>query len=365
MTSFLTQTALTAARATGLFRLLRFRHRHELLVLTYHSVVEAAATARQQHPLVYRNAVTAEHFETQLRHLRRQYRLLDGDDLRAVLEGASLPAYPAVVTFDDALLNNATVALPLLRDLNVPAFFFLPTGFVDAASEDRQRLHWTEALVARLSAHSPGSAPFWGAVQTRLPNLDADLASLPESHASLRVVAHLKSCPRNIREERLEALDEILTALDPDAFPADTAGHSILQTMTWSHAREAAAHGVTLGSHTVNHTILNRQPDDAAATEIRKSRRRIQDETNQPADVFAYPNGRAQDFGPVHQDLLARAGYRGAFTQIPGFNDASTNPLRLRRIDVSADHDLSTFCYFASGCKRAVDRLRECTWTQE
>jgi len=358
MTSALEHAVFSAARTAGLFRLLRARHRRELLVLTYHSVVEADASARERHPLVYRNAVSAEHFEAQMRHLRRHYHPLDGDDLRAVLDGAPLPEHAVLVTFDDGLLNNATVALPRLRTLDVPAVFFLPTGFLDAAADGDRRLHWTEALVARLSSGDAEEAALWGDVAARLPELDTDLGALSPARATLHVVDHLKSLSRAVRTDRLAVLQDLLPALDATDFPADAAGHSVLGTMTWDHARQAADHGVSLGSHTVNHAILNRLPNDEAEAEITDSRDRIRAATGQPADLFAYPNGGAQDFGPMHQDMLARAGYRGAFTQIAGFNDASTDPLRLRRIDVSGDYDLPTFCYFASGCKAAADRLR-------
>ena len=357
MTTLFEDVALSAARSAGLFRLLRTRHRHALLALTYHSVVEAEATVRERHPLVYRNAVDAERFEAHMRHLRRHYCLLDGDALRAVLDGDELPERAVVVTFDDALLNNVTVALPILRDLDVPAFFFLPTGFVEAASEGRRRLHWSEDLVARLSLRSAEHPEPWAGVATHLPTLNVDVSSLSVRQAILRVVDHLKSLSHARRTDRVNALRETLDDFDPDRFPADAAGHSILDTMSWTQARRAASEGITLGSHTVNHEILSRLPDDEAAAEIAESRRHIDEQTSASADLLAYPNGRPRDFTSTHQDLLAQAGYRGAFTQISGFNDASTHALALRRINVSENHDLSAFCYLASGTKHWVDRL--------
>lgn len=352
------RTALRAARATGLFRWMRHRHRHELLVLNYHSVVAGVDEARERHPLVYRNAVSARHFERQMRHLRRHYRPLDGNALRRALETNSMPDRAVAVTFDDGLLNNVTVALPILQRLEIPAFFFLPTGFVDAASQGTHRYHWSESLIARLSLEAAEEALDASALAARLPGLQPDLADRPASAAILRVVDHLKTLPSAERTERLDALDAVVGDLPPPStFPADPDGHSILHTMTWDHARAAADHGVTLGGHTVNHEILARLPADTAATEIEDSLSAIATHTDQPGDLFAYPNGLTQDFSPAHQKVLAELGCRGGFTQIPGFNDAATDPLALRRLNTSADYDLSMFCYVASGTKRVVDRV--------
>jgi peptidoglycan/xylan/chitin deacetylase (PgdA/CDA1 family) len=127
--------------------------------------------------------------------------------------------------------------------------------------------------------------------------------------------------------------------------------------MTWNDVRAASNHGVTLGGHTVNHERLASLPDERAAAEINDSLAAISDRTDQPADLFSYPYGTTQDFDDGHKSVLSEVGCRGAFTQIVGFNDTSTNPLALRRIDVSPNYDLGMFAYVVSGTKLAVDHL--------
>lgn len=358
MTRSSKERLLRVARATGLFRWMRWRHRHELLVLTYHSVVKGVHEHRRNHPLVYRNAVDADRFERQMRYLQRHYRLLDGPELRAVLEGAPPPERAVLVTFDDGLLNNKTVALPILRRLDVPAVFFLPTSFVDAASEGRLRRHWSEGLIAHLS-HQETRDTFDPAVlSAHLPDLDLDLTDRSPPEAILQVVGHLKTLSRAERTERLIALRDVLgDPPPPSAFPADPEGHSILTTMPWDDVRTTAHHGVTLGGHTVHHESLSRVPDDRAAAEINDSLTAIADRTDQPADLFSYPYGTARDFDDRHKRMLSEAGCRGAFTQIVGFNNTNTDPLALSRVDVSPNYDLGMFSYVVSGTKMAADRL--------
>lgn len=348
---------LTAGRRCGLYAGMRYRHRRDLLVLTYHSVVDVPPEALQQHPLVYRNAVRAAHFAEQMRHLRRHHTLLDGDALRAVLDGAPLPPRAALVTFDDGLRNNATVALPLLQRLGIPAVFFLPTAFLTAASNGRVRRHWTEDLVARWSVQAARGAVDWTPVHDLLPNWAPDPSSQTDAASILDVIDYLKALPRAVRAPLVDGLRDAVPPVPADAFPADAEGTSVLETMTWDEANDAAQQGVTLGAHTVRHAILSRLDPDAARTEIVDSLRAVRERTGQPADLFAYPNGGLGDFSTVHQQTLADAGCRAAFTQIPGFNAPDADPLALRRIDVSPDFALPTFDYLASGTKVVVDRL--------
>jgi peptidoglycan/xylan/chitin deacetylase (PgdA/CDA1 family) len=354
MTDWLASTVLATARATGLFRLLRWARGAKLLALTYHSVVDAQAAASARAPLLYRNALSAAQFEAQMRHLRRTYQVLDGDALRTALATGDIPRRAAVITFDDGLVNNVTVALPILEKLSIPALFFLPTRFLDAASAGSVRLHWSEDVIARLTAHEEQFS--WSQVAERLPRLTVGLPAGSNRSTILLIVDHLKSLSRGARRERVEALRNYLPPIDPAQFPADQNGRSILSTMTWSQARTAADGLVTLGSHTVHHDILTRLSAEEADEEIRTSRDRLTEETDSAADFFSYPVGRPGDFSELHQDMLAEAGYRAAFTQIPGFNEPTTDPYALRRIDVSAVSSLPAFCYYESGAKHLVDR---------
>jgi peptidoglycan/xylan/chitin deacetylase (PgdA/CDA1 family) len=56
---------------------------------------------------------------------------ITGSSLLAALEsGEALSPRAVLVTFDDAYLDNLKLALPLLRELAVPAVIFVPTAYV-------------------------------------------------------------------------------------------------------------------------------------------------------------------------------------------------------------------------------------------
>jgi peptidoglycan/xylan/chitin deacetylase (PgdA/CDA1 family) len=62
--------------------------------------------------------------------------------------------------------------------------------------------------------------------------------------------------------------------------------------LTWSMLRDAVATGlVSIGSHTHDHANLSRATDDAADSEMRRSKELIEDQVQTPCRHFAYPWG--------------------------------------------------------------------------
>lgn len=62
--------------------------------------------------------------------------------------------------------------------------------------------------------------------------------------------------------------------------------------MTRQQVREFAAHPlVTIGSHTVTHTILPQMPEDVLNRELQQSKNQLEALTGQPCEAFSYPNG--------------------------------------------------------------------------
>jgi len=76
--------------------------------------------------------VTAEDFDRQLQCLKHAgYASISLDQLFAHLQGqATLPACPAVLSFDDGQADNYTAAFPLLKKYKTAATFFVVSDLV-------------------------------------------------------------------------------------------------------------------------------------------------------------------------------------------------------------------------------------------
>ena len=102
--------------------------------------------------------------------------------------------------------------------------------------------------------------------------------------------------------------------------------------MSWADAKDLAAAGFSIGSHTARHAIVAREGATVVSSQLAESKHRLQDELGVEVNTFAYPRGSAGDIDDDAVRLVRQAGYRYAVTTIPGLNVAGTMPFRLRRL---------------------------------
>jgi peptidoglycan/xylan/chitin deacetylase (PgdA/CDA1 family) len=103
-----------------------------LRVLAYHAITEPG-----RDPLSEVYCVPASTLRRQLTSLRRAgFQFIDGDELVAFLDGRSgLPRKSILLTFDDGYADLLENALPVLRELGVPAMVFAVSGRLGATNE--------------------------------------------------------------------------------------------------------------------------------------------------------------------------------------------------------------------------------------
>jgi peptidoglycan/xylan/chitin deacetylase (PgdA/CDA1 family) len=91
--------------------------------------------------------------------------------------------------------------------------------------------------------------------------------------------------------------------------------------------------GVALGGHSRTHPTLSELDDAALRSEIAGSRADLESRLEQPPVLFAYPYGQHDE---RVRDFVAEAGYRLAFTTLPGMNGAGTDRYCLHRLSVKS-----------------------------
>ena len=89
-----------------------------VVVLTYHRVAVLRDDPEQL-------AVSPDRFRRQLEFLRSNYPILRFDEPWGKPERMSF-----VITFDDGYADNLTAALPILREFDCPAAFFICAGAI-------------------------------------------------------------------------------------------------------------------------------------------------------------------------------------------------------------------------------------------
>jgi peptidoglycan/xylan/chitin deacetylase (PgdA/CDA1 family) len=112
---------------------------------------------------------------------------------------------------------------------------------------------------------------------------------------------------------------------------------------------------VDFQSHGRFHPILTRCDDKECELEIVQSRHEIEMLVGRECLHFAYPNG---NYGEREIAFLKLAGYQTARTLDVGWNDADTDPFRLKAVPVSDDSSCAWFAVQVSLIPRYFRYLR-------
>ncbi|MGG6462854.1 polysaccharide deacetylase family protein [Solilutibacter silvestris] len=123
-------------------------------------------------------------------------------------------------------------------------------------------------------------------------------------------------------------VDRIVAAAAPTE-PMPDAG----EMLGWDGISELQTHGIEIGAHTHTHPVLSKTDDTHVREEITVSTSVLRQGLGRQPRHFAYPNGRAQDFGQREIDLLRNAGYVTAVTTVERLNRSDTDPYRIGRIN--------------------------------
>jgi peptidoglycan/xylan/chitin deacetylase (PgdA/CDA1 family) len=271
----------------------------------------------------------------------------------------------AAITFDDGFRNNLTVALPVLQKYNLSATIFLATSYI---SSEKRGL-WTERADSLIHGTREQSIKLTleGADKLLSLRTSADL-----ENASDQIRAFLKKLTPEQRKSALRELEEQLKAKtdsppsrgDSDSDCSGVEGESAAQKeeryafLNWQQVQMMACGSITFGSHTHTHAILASLSQTDLVFELEESRRLVEQGAGATCSLFSYPNGTQNDFGWREQKLLGELGYVAAVSQIDGFNDASTNIMALRRINIPRHDSFNFFLAKVSGVWSMLQRLQ-------
>lgn len=120
--------------------------------------------------------------------------------------------------------------------------------------------------------------------------------------------------------------------------------------------REMAAQGIAFGSHSVTHPNLTTLSGRELRHEVRDGKRKLEKLTRKEAELFSYPYGY---FNLPAWEAADMAGYKAAFTVLPGLNHSERDNLfLLRRIPIYNDTDFNAL-FFLLDTNRPKTRLLE------
>jgi peptidoglycan/xylan/chitin deacetylase (PgdA/CDA1 family) len=271
-------------------------------------------------------SATEEQFDQQLKFVKSHFDIIGPGDLPEVCKRRK--GKHLMITFDDGYLDNFQAAFPILKSNNMPAIFFIATGFID-----RPSLPWWDevAWMVRTSSKKQLDLAPW------IPQ--PVVFDEPDREQTVRkLLRAYKAMPT---EKTSAYLDAIASATGTGRCPAAQTANL---WMNWDQLRQMHAGGMTIGGHTVNHPILGRMTAEGQWNEISGCSARIQQEIGAPMTTFSYPVGHIGAFNDVTRDCLERVGVQYAFSYYAGVALFDKwDKYDIRRLPIDNDHSFDHF----------------------
>ncbi len=228
------------------------------------------------------------------------------------------------LTFDDGYRDTLEHAYPILKDAGMPFAVYVPTSFPDQIGE----LWWLalEAVVAR-------SERIGLVIDGK--NRTFDCKTVAEKRA---LYEELYWWVRGRKTEtEMRAVVRDLAA----RYQVDTAAFCKDLCMSWREIAALAADPlVTIGAHTVNHSMLAKLPDNTVRAEMDHSRSVIEAALGVRPAHLSYPYGDPGSAGPREFTIAAELGFETAVTTRPGviFRAHAKHLMALPRISLNGEY---------------------------
>jgi peptidoglycan/xylan/chitin deacetylase (PgdA/CDA1 family) len=324
------QTLFGTIAALGGPAVLRRIHRGKAAILMYHSIVDTPPIAWTQ--------IHVKDFRRQMEHLSRSTTLISMSELSRRLMARDIDPFTTAVTFDDGFANFASLALPVLQEFQIPATVYLATSLIDGQNAFNG-LVWPDYVHSLF-------------LSTKLRSLDLTEYSLPRyeissdlarHEACFHLCKHLKQIPTN---QWMNLIQIVADRLETGVLPEY---REMFAGMTWDQVRQIDNNRlIEFGAHTVNHVILSQSSDDEMRGEILQSKRIIEKQLGHPIELFAYPNGRQEDYNDNIVNLV-RTVFISAVTTSDGLATPAHDMHTLPRLGIGSDMFFSKYQLFVSG----------------
>lgn len=255
------------------------------VVLMYHGILPRNSSA------IGLEAVGRETFIRQMRYLKQHFRIVHPSDLERQFQPVN--GKPAVVlTFDDGFGSNATIAWPILEELQMPAALFISTRHLESG-----RYLWF--------VHARAVFALWPGDQVRLAKQTWKLASKSGRDRAFRDF---------LSEARTFSIDEIyrdLLQYPVEGFVPPDIIDQELRGMTHAEVEAISKSSLmVIGAHTCTHPYLTTCPERHLESEITGAKAELERICGRPVTMFAYPSG---DYDAAVGSALKRAGFTLAF----------------------------------------------------
>ena len=315
----------------GLFHILRFINNitgKRITIVSYHRITGRQVDEIESSlPFLFTYQRT---FKSHLKFMRKWYRIMTFEDLSAHIQNKDIPWDSLIITFDDGYEDNYSQAYPVLKELDIPATFFIVSGRIGAV--EFKPFWWDRAYYyfRKLKEMKSGGATL---------SLGGEMASLFEEFEGNPSLLFKK-----LNEWESGKIENLLDEFGKqNDMPAEDL-ISCNRMLTWDAVLEMRGHA-EFGSHTCSHGNLLEMGREKQLEEINASKKKIEQKVEKRVTAFSYPAGNTNE---QLKALVREAGYSFAVTAERDINRPEDR-YALKRINIWEGTVLSLKGGFSKG----------------
>lgn len=262
-----------------------------LCVINYHRIVEYPDPLLESEPDV-------KSFRWQMELLADCFNVLPLHDAVHALADERMPPRAVSITFDDGYRSVHDFALPILKELGLPATVFVATRYMHGGRM------WNDTILEAIRRLPAGNLDLRG--------IGLGLHPLTSLQDRKHTINALTGSAKYLAPDARQAVAQKLAGLVSQDLPPG-------EMLTPDEIVTLARNGVEIGGHTINHPILTCLADDIAMQEIAGCKQELESIIGRPVRLFAYPNGKfGMDYDERHVQMVKDAGYAAAFSTALG-----------------------------------------------
>lgn len=274
----------------------------KLNILIYHRVMPEPDSLRPWE-------IDARQFRNHLEWISGVFNVIPLPDAVQQLKTGTLKRRSLAITFDDGYLDNATHALPLLKEFGFHATFFCTSAWLGGG------LMWNDQVIEAVR--------IWPEDTINIDTLkikSVPVFTIEEKNKAIEIIlTKLKYQEHNIRQKIVNKLVSHASEL-PELM------------MRPEHIKLLKKQGMEIGGHTHSHPIIAKLDDTTLKSELKKNKQILENILNHKLLLFAYPNGKTGiDYLKNQSRLVNEVGYMAAVSTDWGTSSNYSSLMELKR----------------------------------
>lgn len=275
------------------------------------------------------SALEISDFIAQINFLNEKYSIISLSRLIAYLKGETdIPSNSCVISFDDGYIDHYQNVFPILKELGLPAVFFIIGDCISGT----KKVRWLDKFYYILdnTPYQKNSAKF--------NKIMSDFYRIEVEKDNHYDYIKLKTFIRN-SSEKDTIIDKLSLVLNVK-LDLDKINKKLY--LSKENISEMLNSGMEFGAHTMSHPDLSTITLEDSEKEIKDSGIIVRNLTNKEEIPLAYPFGGHKTYNKNIVQILKENNFSCALTSIQGTNNTKTSLFELKRID-SANLELTEY----------------------